>query len=115
MGNKMGHAVKLDATDDSSASELRNAADLSIADPADGQILDEQTVEDILESDPYRVLDRSIGDDQDDKDDITALSRTYVLKPSTLNERMSLEELAELSENSDDSETTMEQRDPANK
>ncbi len=53
--------------------------------------------------------------EKDEKDE-TALSRTYVLKPSTLNERMSLEELAELAENSDEAEvSTTEQHDPSQK
>jgi len=50
-------------------------------------------------------------DEKDEKDE-TALSRTYVLKPSTLNERMSLEELAELAEDADDANvSTTEPRD----
>ena len=50
-----------------------------------------------------------------DEDD-TALSRTYVLKPSTLNEKMSLEELAELAENTDESgAATTKQHDSAQK
>jgi len=49
------------------------------------------------------MLDPSIGDGQADKDN-TALSRTYVLKPSTLNERMSIDELAELAEGADDAD-----------
>jgi hypothetical protein len=111
MGNKLGHSRKIEPTDDASVSAPRDTFDLSNADPTDSEVLDEQAVLDILESSPYAPSDQSSGDGQDD---ITALSRTYVLKPSTLNERMSIEELAELAENSDDSETTMEQRDPAN-
>ena len=53
--------------------------------------------------------------EKDEKDE-TALSRTYVLKPSILNKRMSLEELAELAENSDEAEvSTTEQHDPSQK
>ncbi len=50
MGNKIDHA---------STSKLRDALDLSIADPADCPILDDQTVSDILES-------RSDDNDGDD-------------------------------------------------
>ena len=68
-------------------------------------------MKDILDSGPYRILDQSIGKGQDDNDS-TALTRTYVLKPSTLNERMSLEELAELAEDADDANvSTTEPRD----
>ena len=104
MDDKMGSARKLEP-DDASTAELRDAFDLSIADPADSQILNDQAVKDILKSGPYRMLDQSIGDGQDDKDH-TALTRTYVLKPSTLNERMSLEELAELAEGADDADVS---------
>ena len=117
MGNKLGHARKLEPTDDASASGLREALNLLNADPTDSEILDDQAVLDIPESAPYAPPDQSSGDGRDemgDKDN-TALSRTYVLKPSTLNEGMSLEELAELAEDSDDSEDTLEQREPANK
>jgi len=102
MDDKMEGARKLEP-DDASTTGLRDAFDLPIADPADSQILDEQAVKDILESGPYRMLDPSIGDGQADKDN-TALSRTYVLKPSTLNERMSIDELAELAEGADDAD-----------
>jgi hypothetical protein len=102
MDDKMGSARKLEP-DDTSSTGLRDAFDLSVADSADSQILDEQAVKDILESGPYRMLDPSIGDGQDDKDN-TALCRTYVLKPSTLNERMSIDELAELAEGADDAD-----------
>ncbi len=115
MGNNTGHARRLEIADDASASGLRDALDLSIADPADTQILDDQTVQEVLESGPYPVLDQSIGDSQDDKDN-TALARTYVLKPSTLTERMSLEELAELAEDSDETEaSTMDLQESAEK
>ena len=50
MGNKMDHV---------STSKLHHALDLSIADPADRQILDEQVVSDILKY-------RSDDDDADD-------------------------------------------------
>ena len=110
MDDKMEGARKLEP-DDASTTGLRDAFDLSVADPADSQILNEQAVKDILESGPYRRLDPSIGDGQDDKDN-TALTRSYVLKPSTLNERMSIDELAELAEGADDANvSTTEPRD----
>ena len=56
--------------------------------------------------------------DKDNKDE-TALSRTYVLRPSALNETKSLEELAELAESTDEPEApeaaTMEQPDLSKK
>ena len=111
MGDKLGSARKLEH-DDASTTGLRDAFDLSIAGPADSQILNDQAVKEILESGPYRMLDPSIDDGQDDNDH-TALTRTYVLKPSTLNERMSLEELAELAEGADDADvSTTEPHDP---
>ncbi len=64
----MGHA---------SPSRLRDALDLSIADSADCQILDDQAVQEILETGPYRLLDRSTGDSRDDKDKVDP-SRTDV-------------------------------------
>ena len=85
MGNKTGHARKLDPADDTSASGLRDAPDFSIADPTDSQIIDEQELLDILESDSDASLDQSSSDGRDDRKDKdeTALSRTYVLKPSS--------------------------------
>ncbi len=110
MDEKMGGARKLEP-DDASTTGLRDAFDLPIADSADSQILDERAVKKILESGPYHMLDPSIGDGPDDKDN-TALNRTYVLKPSTLNERMSIDELAELAESADDADvSTTEPRD----
>ncbi len=64
----MGHA---------SASRLRDALDLSIADTADSQILDDQAVQEILESGSYPLLDPSTGDSRDDKDRVDP-SRTDV-------------------------------------
>ena len=83
MGNK-GHAPKLDSVDDDSSSELREILDVLDADHAHGSLLDDQTLLEIL----------------DDKIE-TAQPDEYVLKSSTLNERLSLEELAELAEGSD--------------
>ncbi len=84
MGNKIGHARKLEPpADDASASGLRDALDLSIADPADRQILDEQAVQEILESSPYPLLDLSIGDGRDDTDKVDP-SRTDVSDHDTL-------------------------------
>ena len=48
MSDRTGLALKLEPSDD--ASELPEAVDLSIADPTDDQILDDQAVQDILES-----------------------------------------------------------------
>ena len=62
----MGHARKLEPVDDASAS--REALDLSIADPADSQILEGQAVLDILESDPGAPPDQPISDGGNDKD-----------------------------------------------
>jgi len=52
MDDKMGGARTLEP-DDASTTGLRDAFDLSIADPADSQILDDQAVKNILESGPY--------------------------------------------------------------
>jgi len=52
MDDKMGGARPLEP-DDASTTGLRDAFDLSIADPADSQILDDQAVKNILESGPY--------------------------------------------------------------
>ena len=61
MGNKIGHAQKLEPpADDASASGLLDTLDLSIADPADCPILDDQAVQEILESGPYPLLDQSM-------------------------------------------------------
>ncbi len=68
MGNRMGHARKLKPVDDASASGPREALDLSIADPADSQILEGQAVLDILESDPGAPPDQPISDGRNDKD-----------------------------------------------
>ncbi len=57
----MGHAL---------ASRLRDALDLSIADPADSQILDDQAVRDILETGSYTPLDQANGDSRDAKDKV---------------------------------------------
>ena len=64
----MGHALP---------SRLRDALDLSTADPADSQIFEDQPVQGILESGSYGLLDQSIGDDRDDKDKVDP-SRTDV-------------------------------------
>ena len=74
-----GLAPKLDTVDDDSSSGAREGMGELNADPADNSLLDDQTLHDILS----------------DTDETTP-SHEYVLKPSTLNERMSLEELAEL-------------------
>ncbi len=75
MGNKIGHARKLEPpADDASASGLRDALDLSITDPADRQILDDQAVQDILESGSY-------DDDRDDMDDKKKTDATDTFVP----------------------------------
>ena len=68
MGEKKGHT---------STSGQRDPLDLTIADAADSQLLDDEAVRDILETGTYRVLDQSIGDSQDDKDK-TDLTNTFV-------------------------------------
>ena len=119
MGNKLGHARKLEPTDDASVSAPRDTFDLSNADPTDSEILDEQAVLDILESAPYAPSDQSSGDGRDDmgEKDETVRSRTYVFKSSSLNERLNLEELAELAASEDEPEVeeriATEQRDPS--
>ena len=72
MGNKMGYA-----------SGPLDVLDLSIADPADRQILDEHVVSDILKSGSDPLPDQSMGDGRDGMDDMdeTVLSRTDVVKP----------------------------------
>ena len=57
----MGHA---------SPSRLRDALDLSIADPADSQILDDRAVQEILETGSYPLLDPSTGNSRHDKDKV---------------------------------------------
>ena len=74
-----GHAPNLDAVDDDSSSGLHEILGLLDAAPADVSLLDDQTLLEIMNF----------------KDD-TASSDEYVLKPSTLNEKKSLEELADL-------------------
>ena len=74
-----GHAPNLDAVDDDSSSGLHEILGLLDAAPADASLLDDQTLLEIMNF----------------KDD-TASSDEYVLKPSTLNEKKSLEELADL-------------------
>ncbi len=64
----MGHA---------SPSRLRDALDLSIADPADSEILDDRAVQEILETGSYPLLDPSTGDSRHDKDEVDP-SRTDV-------------------------------------
>ena len=65
MSNKMEPARKLENNDDVSSSRPRNALDLSIACPTDSQILDDQTVRDILETGPYALPIQPVGDDGD--------------------------------------------------
>jgi len=74
-----GPARKLDTVDDDSSSGLHQLLDLLDAAPADASLLDDQTLLEILNF----------------KDE-TAPSDEYVLKPSALNEKKSLEELADL-------------------
>ena len=62
---------------DSSESGPRNASDLSIADAADCQLLDDQTVQDILETGAFYLPDQSTGDSRHEKDKADS-SRTDV-------------------------------------
>ncbi len=81
MGYKMGHARKLEPVND--ASEPRDTLDLSIADPADCPILDDQAARDILETGSFTPLDQTTGDSRDDKDKVDR-SHTNVLDHDTL-------------------------------
>ena len=65
MGNKMDHA-----------SGSRDALDLSVADPADSPILDDQTVSDTLETGAFHLSDHSTGDGQDDADTFAPYDET---------------------------------------
>ena len=62
---------------DSSESGPRNASDLLIADAADCQLLDDQSVQDILETGAFYLPDQSTGDSRNEKDKAD-LSRTDV-------------------------------------
>jgi len=62
---------------DSSESGPRNASDLLIADAADCQLLDDQTVQDILETGAFYLPDQSTGDSRNEKDQADS-SRTDV-------------------------------------
>jgi len=53
---------------DSSESGPRNASDLLIADAADCQLLDDQTVQDILETGAFYLPDHPAGDGRNEKD-----------------------------------------------
>jgi hypothetical protein len=83
-----GHAPKLEPADDDSSSGLHELLDLLESDFATSSLLDDQTLLEVLNF----------------KDETTP-SHEYVLKPGTLNERMSLEELAELATGSYKRET----------
>jgi len=83
-----GHAPKLDTDDDDSSSGLHELLELLDAAPADASLLDDQTLLEILNF-----------------NDETAPSDEYVLKPSALNEKKSLEELADLATGSYKRET----------
>ena len=74
-----GHEPKLDAVDDDSSSGLHELLDLLDAAPAGASLLDDQTLLEIMNF----------------KDE-TGPSDEYVLKPSALAEKKSLEELADL-------------------
>ncbi len=72
MGNKMGYV-----------SRPRDAQDLSIADATDCPVLDDQTVQDLLETGTFHLPDSSTGDSRDDEDKVDS-SRTDVLDHDTL-------------------------------
>ncbi|MFP6828336.1 MAG: hypothetical protein VCC36_04735 [Gammaproteobacteria bacterium] len=74
-----GHAPKLDTVDDESTSGLHEILDLLDATPAAASLLDDQTLLEILNF----------------KDEATPPDE-YVLGPSALNEKRSLEELSDL-------------------
>ncbi len=74
-----GLAPKLDTVDDDSSSGLHELLDLLESTPADASLLDDQTLLEVL---------NFKGE--------TAPSDEYVLGPSALNEKRSLEELADL-------------------
>ena len=80
MGYKMGHARKLEPVND--ASEPRDALGLSIAEPADSPILNDQAVRDILETGSFTPLDQTTGDSRDDKEKVDP-SRTDVIDHDT--------------------------------
>ena len=84
MGKKMERARKLEPADDASASGAgpRKGLDISIADPTDCPILDDQAVSDILETGTFRVPDQSTGDSRDDKEKVDP-SRTDVIDHDT--------------------------------
>ncbi len=84
MGKKMDRARKLEPADDASASGAgpRKGLDISIADPTDCPILDDQAVSDILETGTFRVPDQSTGDSRDDKEKVDP-SRTDVIDHDT--------------------------------
>ena len=71
MGNKMGYV-----------SRPRDAQDLSIADATDCPVLDDQTVQDLLETGTFHLPDSSTGDSRDDEDKVDS-SRTDVLDHDT--------------------------------
>jgi len=63
----MGHGRKLESSDDST-SESRDAQDPSIADPTESQILNEQELRDLLDSDTVAVPGLLSNGGQGDKD-----------------------------------------------
>ena len=83
MGNKIDHA---------STSKLRHALDLSIADPADSPILDDQAVSDTLETGAFHLSDHSTGDSRDatvkDAEDHGATTTLDVLKARAMLEEI---------------------------
>ena len=83
-----GRAPKLDAVDDDSSSGLHELLGLLESESATSSLLDDQTLLEVLNF----------------KDEATP-SDEYVLKPSALNEKKSLEELADLATGSYKRET----------
>ncbi len=108
MGKKMERARKLEPADDASASGAgpRKGLDISIADPTDCPILDDQAVSDILETGTFRVPDQSTGDSRDEKEKVDP-SRTDVIDHDTpTNETDSADNYA----GDDDAARTIERR-----
>ena len=94
----MGRTRKLERrADDASASGLRDTVDLSITDPADRQILDDQAVQDILESGSY-------DDDRDDKEKTDATD-TFVPDGDITSEAELLETITQIQRGIEEPET----------
>jgi hypothetical protein len=91
MGNKMTQFRKLELGD-ASTSEPHDAQDSSIADPTESQILNEQELRDLLESDTVAVPDLSSNGGQGDNETVDPTD-TFV-PYDELTERLDLSETA---------------------